>query len=122
MSAVLSLLSAAAANPVVQSVVLLALGYALKVGKDVAVAFIRARAASGVKRAEDEVVAAASTPDAKDDAAAADHLAKAKVEQQVLEAIADAMAKQDPVALARALAQHKNLPPDVLAVLSGGKP
>lgn len=123
MSSVVAFLLSLANNPVVQSVALMVLGWVLKVGKDAAVIALRSRGQRSVATAEREVNAAASTPDKADDAVASDHLAKAKAQQELLDALASAIAKQDPTVFVNAVVNGKDaIPPSLLAAVRGDKP
>lgn len=124
MAGVLGVLGSLASNPVVQGVALMVLGWLLKVGKDAAVVVLRARGKHDVEVAQAGVAAAAQTPDANDDAVAAERLARARAEQAVLDALASAIKDQDPQALVNALANGKHsIPPSVLkAITKDGAP
>lgn len=122
MSSVVAFLVAAAQSPVVQSLFLLVLGWMLKVGKDAAVAFLRAKGQRDVAVAQQAVEAAGKTADPADDQQAAATLARARVEQQVLDAIAESILKQDPAALTSALSKGKDaIPPDLMKAIGGAK-
>lgn len=118
MEAVLVLLGKLASNPTVVAVAFVVCGWALKIGWDVAARWLKMHGARSVADARARVAAAAATEDKEDDALAATAMSRAENEQEILNALADAIESHNPGAvLAKLVRVPGGLPPTVLNLL-----